>query len=123
MDKLSDSEQHLIECMDKIYSIAKIRFESTAQDIFSIERNLHGTYLANERAKINLISNNFTIQIIITNWLIILLISIVDCEKRFKGKKIKFLWKSAASGARVMQLEQDLAYCKNQSQQRIKREM
>lgn len=67
MDKLSDSEQHLIECMDKIYSIAKIRFESTAQDIFSIERNLHGTYLANERAKINLISNNFTIQIIITN--------------------------------------------------------
>lgn len=59
MDKLSDSEQHLIECMDKIYSIAKIRFESTAQDIFTIERNLHGTYLANERAKINLISKQF----------------------------------------------------------------
>lgn len=50
-------------------------------------------------------------------------ISIVDCEKRFKGKKIKFLWKSAASGARVMQLEQDLAFCKYESQQRVKREM
>lgn len=62
MDKLNDSEKYLIEALDKIYTIAKIRFESTAQEVFATERNLHGTFLANERAKINLISNFFSIK-------------------------------------------------------------
>lgn len=58
MGRLGDSEKYLIDIMNKIYGIARIRFRSTAQDVLTTERKLHDIFLANERAKINLASES-----------------------------------------------------------------